>query len=105
MFVDTIIQCIDMHHNVNKCIYACNRQVFGPDCVDPIYIRIDPHLQRKFLNTHNELRNQQAMGEKGNILKPPVADMATMVRSENLISHAKFTGCILTHVFFWILQF
>lgn len=33
-----------------------------------------------FVNGHNQLRNQQALGQIGGIFKDTAADMATMVR-------------------------
>lgn len=66
------------------------QQIFGPECQDPIYIPIDENLKKVFLDTHNQLRNHQALGEKDNILMPSIADMATIVSQVVVL---KVTGC------------
>lgn len=55
-------------------------QVFSPKCVDPKYVKMTEKLQKKFLSTHNELRNSQAMGttHEHHHLNHPAVDMATM---------------------------
>lgn len=54
-------------------------QVFGQECEDPKYILIDEKLKEKFVDIHNELRNNFATGNHHLEMKDQIADMATMV--------------------------
>lgn len=82
---------------ISLCLYE-TQQVFGPECRDPIYIPVDENVKNAFLNSHNRLRNQQALGENDNILKPQVADMATMVSQVELLSCLAFVYLSFDHL-------
>lgn len=53
-------------------------QVWEADCSDDAeFVDITPDLQQKFLDSHNKLRNQQALGQTPGY--EPAIHMATMV--------------------------
>lgn len=70
------------------------QQAFRSECQDPSYVRIDDKLKQTFLDTHNKLRNHQALGENESVLKPQVADMATMVSKLNFHNLYVAFGCM-----------
>lgn len=55
-------------------------QAFSSNCRKPEYVPITDEIKAMFVNGHNKLRNQQALGQTGGIFSDPAADMATMVR-------------------------
>lgn len=61
-------------------IFLITLQRFPPNCQDPEYIPMNDVLMTLFLDGHNELRNQHALGQTGGIFnETTVADMATIV--------------------------
>lgn len=59
---------------------TCFVQKFPPNCRDPEYVPINADLMSMFLDGHNKLRNQHALGQTEGIFNgTTVADMATMV--------------------------
>lgn len=55
------------------------KQKFSSNCIDAKYVPITDELKKLFLDGHNKIRNEQALGKTGHIFRKTVADMATVV--------------------------
>lgn len=56
-----------------------NTQVFASNCRNAKYIPITDEFKQLFIDVHNKLRNEQALGKTGHIFTKTVADMASVV--------------------------
>lgn len=54
-------------------------QKFASNCGHAEYVPITDEYQQLFLDGHNKLRNEQALGKTGHIFTKTVADMASVV--------------------------
>lgn len=86
-------------------LFRCE-QKFSSNCKNAKYIPITNQMKQLFLDIHNKLRNDQALGKTGHIFTKTASDMATLVSTAIFMrTPFKFILCSVNRAFWYIFHY